>query len=236
MSFPDNESYSSSDRPDRIFCPDEEAKHFKSKHNAAVKRAIDVVGSVTALVVLSPFLLIIAAAIKVTSPGPFLFKQTRLGHMGKEFTFLKFRSMYVGSDSAIHREYVHNLIDRKVQNSNGIYKIQKDPRVTAIGRFLRKSSLDELPQFINVLRGEMSLVGPRPAIRYEVEHYSPWHLRRLEVKPGITGEWQINGRSRTTFDDMIRMDLNYIHNQSVWLDLKILLKTPSAILRGTGAY
>jgi lipopolysaccharide/colanic/teichoic acid biosynthesis glycosyltransferase len=142
----------------------------------------------------------------------------------------------VNSDPAIHKEYIRNLIGNKVGDS-GAYKIKNDPRVTPIGRFLRKSSLDELPQFINVLKGEMSLVGPRPPIPYEFESYALWHRRRiLEAKPGITGLWQVDGRSRTTFDEMVRMDLRYIRNQSFWLDVKILLKTPFAVLSGDGAY
>src|SRR5262249_51200385 len=137
----------------------------------------------------------------------------------------------------IHREYIRNLIDKNASHSEGTYKIKNDPRVTPLGRFLRKSSLDELPQFINVLRGEMSLVGPRPPIRYEFESYSLWHRRRIvEAKPGITGDWQVHGRSRTTFDEMVRMDLRYIRNQSIWLDLRILFKTPFAVFRGDGAY
>ena len=145
--------------------------------------------------------------------------------------------MYVNNDAEIHKIYVQNLIERKVNESEGTFKIKNDPRITAFGRFLRKSSLDELPQFINVLKGEMSLVGPRPPIPYEFEKYSLWHRRRiLEVKPGITGEWQVNGRSRTTFDEMVRMDLRYIRNQCIWLDLKILLKTPLAVVTASGAY
>jgi lipopolysaccharide/colanic/teichoic acid biosynthesis glycosyltransferase len=146
--------------------------------------------------------------------------------------------MFVNNDSAIHQDYVRKLIAKETTDAAaGTYKIKNDPRVTAIGRILRKTSLDELPQFINVLRGDMSLVGPRPPIPYEFEHYSLWHRRRiLEARPGITGIWQIDGRSRTTFDEMVRMDLRYIRNQSLWLDLKILFKTPFAVLRGDGAY
>jgi lipopolysaccharide/colanic/teichoic acid biosynthesis glycosyltransferase len=145
--------------------------------------------------------------------------------------------MYLNNDSEIHRQYVRNLIAKKLDEGNGAFKIKNDPRVTRIGRILRKSSLDELPQFLNVLRGEMSLVGPRPPIPYEFEHYLLWHRRRvLETKPGITGEWQVYGRSRTTFDEMVRMDLRYIRKQSVSLDLKILLKTPLAVISGDGAY
>ena len=220
-----------------IFYSDHETKDFKSETSAFIKRAIDVSGSLAALAVLSPLLAIIAVSIKATSPGPVFFRQKRVGQFGKEFTFLKFRSMHVNCDPAIHKEYVRKLIEKKLDDSSGTYKIKNDSRVTRIGRFLRKSSLDELPQFINVLKGEMSLVGPRPPIQYEVDGYSLWHRRRvLEAKPGITGEWQVNGRSRTTFDEMVRMDLYYVRNRSIWLDLKILLKTPLAVISGSGAY
>ena len=156
--------------------------------------------------------------------------------------FLKFRSMYFENDAEIHREYIRQFISagedhQRPDDSNGVYKIKDDPRVTRIGRFLRKTSLDELPQFFNVLRGEMSLVGPRPPIPYEVEIYGVWHRRRfLEAKPGITGLWQVEGRSRVKFDEMVRLDLKYAKTWSPWLDIKILLRTPAAVLRGSGAY
>ncbi|MEJ2111283.1 MAG: sugar transferase [Acidobacteriota bacterium] len=203
-------------------------------HNT--KRFFDVTASLSALFMLSPIMITIAIIIKLTSKGPVLFKQTRLGMFKKEFQFLKFRSMYANNDSSIHEEYVSNLIQNKVASS-GVYKIEKDPRITPIGHFLRKTSLDELPQFWNVLRGDMSLVGPRPPIPYEMEKYYPWHRRRVfEVKPGITGLWQVYGRSRTTFDQMVRMDIQYIREQSPLLDAKILLKTPFAMFSGKGAY
>jgi lipopolysaccharide/colanic/teichoic acid biosynthesis glycosyltransferase len=158
------------------------------------------------------------------------------------FTLLKFRSMYVNNDANIHKEYVQQLIAGEAErngneNGEGVFKITNDPRVTAIGKVLRRSSLDELPQFINVLRGEMSLVGPRPPVAYEVEAYDVWHRRRiLEAKPGITGLWQVNGRSRVKFDDMVRLDLQYAKTWSPWLDVKILLRTPGAVISGGGAY
>jgi lipopolysaccharide/colanic/teichoic acid biosynthesis glycosyltransferase len=202
-----------------------------------LKRVVDVSGSVVALLLLSPVFFSIAALIKATSKGPVFFKQRRIGQAGKEFTFLKFRSMHVNNDPAIHQEYVRKLISQELTEADGTYKIKNDPRVTAIGRLLRKSSLDELPQFINVLKGDMSLVGPRPPIPYEFENYSLWHRRRiLEAKPGLTGVWQVSGRSRTTFDEMVRMDLRYIREQCLWLDVKILFKTPLAVLKGDGAY
>jgi exopolysaccharide biosynthesis polyprenyl glycosylphosphotransferase len=220
-----------------IFYSHEHQIRPTTRRPASIKRAIDVTGSLAALIVLSPLLVLIAVLIKMTSKGPVFFRQKRKGQYGHDFMFLKFRSMYVNNDPEIHREYVRKLIANEVQDSGGAYKIKNDPRVTSIGRFIRKTSLDEIPQFINVLRGEMSLVGPRPPIPYEFETYSLWHRRRiLEVKPGITGDWQVHGRSRTTFDEMVRMDLRYIRNQSIWLDLKILLKTPFAVISGAGAF
>jgi lipopolysaccharide/colanic/teichoic acid biosynthesis glycosyltransferase len=216
---------------------DNPASDFSQKSFAMAKRTIDIVGSLSALLVLSPAFLVISGLIKLTSAGPVFFRQQRLGRSGVAFTFLKFRSMVVTNDSGIHREYSQNLIRGKVASSTGIYKIQKDPRVTPLGRILRATSLDELPQFINVLAGKMSLVGPRPPIPYEYECYQLWHRRRVfDAKPGITGKWQIHGRSRTTFDDMVRMDIQYIQERSIWGDILILLRTPFAVIGGHGAY
>ena len=208
----------------------------------SMKRAMDVLGSCVALILCSPLLAVISSLIKLTSRGPVLFKQERIGYRGAPFTFLKFRSMKCGNDPAIHQEYIKRFIAGEIavpidKAKEPVYKIQHDPRVTRIGRFLRKTSLDELPQLFNVLKGDMSLVGPRPPIRYELESYQPWHRRRvLEVKPGITGLWQVSGRSRTTFDEMVRLDLRYARAWSPWLDIKILLRTPRAIFSGEGAY
>ena len=203
-----------------------------------LKRALDIVGSAVLLTLLAPVLLIIAALVKLTSPGPIFFRQTRIGRGSKDFTMLKFRTMYVDSDSAIHREYVSAFIKASGNGNAGgtMHKMARDPRITAVGRVLRKTSLDELPQFINTLRGDMSLVGPRPPLPYEVEQYKAWHRRRvLDATPGITGLWQVTGRSRTTFDDMVRLDLRYAKAPSVWTDIKILLATPRAVISGNGA-
>jgi lipopolysaccharide/colanic/teichoic acid biosynthesis glycosyltransferase len=206
------------------------------------KRAMDIVGSALALLVLLPFFAIIALAIKATSDGPVLFSQDRLGQYGKKFRFLKFRSMRQNCDSKIHQEYVSRFIAGQVTPGNAdgaapTFKIQKDPRITSVGRILRKTSLDELPQFWNVLIGEMSLVGPRPPLEYEFKAYDVWHRRRvLEIKPGITGLWQVQGRSRTHFDDMVRLDLKYARAWSIWLDMEILLRTPAAVVSGDGAH
>lgn len=208
----------------------------------AFKRGLDILGSIIGLILFSPIMLATALIIKATSSGPVIFRQNRFGKKGARFPFYKFRSMYWDVDDQIHREYVANLIKGKLEkinqgdDDNPLYKMKSDPRVTLVGRIIRKTSIDELPQFFNVLRGEMSLVGPRPPIPYEVEKYEPWHFRRiLEVKPGITGLWQVDGRSKTSFDDMVRLDLRYVQNWSLWLDLKILIKTVAAVIRPTGA-
>jgi lipopolysaccharide/colanic/teichoic acid biosynthesis glycosyltransferase len=207
-----------------------------------LKRAMDIVGSLAGLLLLSPLIILTAIVIKATSPGPAIFKQSRLGLKGTRFPFYKFRSMRWNADDRIHREYVTKLIKGENEEINQgneaepLYKIKDDPRITFVGKLIRKTSIDELPQFVNVLKGEMSLVGPRPPIPYEIERYEPWHLRRiLEVKPGITGLWQVEGRSKTSFDDMVRLDLRYALNWSLWLDLKILVKTVKAVLRPNGA-
>ena len=243
--FPDdsdqeNKTY----EPNPLFYPDV----IKTIHKAVslyMKRAIDITGSIVGLIIFSPLFLIIPLLIKLNSRGPVFFRQERLGQFGRKFTFLKFRSMRIDNDDSIHREYIKDLIteesDRREDGDESdrkdVYKIQSDPRVTLIGNFLRKTSLDELPQFINVLKGEMSLVGPRPPIPYEYDDYKLWHMKRdIEVKPGITGLWQVEGRSSTAFDEMVRLDLKYIREWSLWLDIKIILKTPWVILTGKGAY
>ena len=206
---------------------------------SAVKRIMDIVGSALAISLSAPLFLLIAIAIKATSKGPVLFRQRRIGQYGKSFVFLKFRTMYEDNDSTVHEEYVKQLIAGKAKQnpSNGsgqcVYKLTSDSRITRVGRFLRNTSLDELPQLFNVLKGGMSLVGPRPPIPYEVDSYELWHRRRfLEVKPGMTGLWQVSGRNRIKFDDMVRLDLTYARIWSPWLDLKILFRTPLAVLEG----
>lgn len=204
-----------------------------------VKRAFDVVVSLLGLILLFPLLAAIAAAVKLTSKGPILFRQERIGQFCKKFTFLKFRSMYLNNDPSIHREYVERLIaGSKASNASGkVFKITNDPRVTPLGRFLRRTSLDELPQLFNVLRGDMTLVGPRPCIAYEFNKYQAWHRQRLlAVKPGITGLWQVKGRSTVKFDEMVRLDLAYANTRSLGLDLRILCQTPRAVVSGSGAY
>lgn len=241
--FPDWEHPQEANPSDPALYPDVMKPGKRKKSLLFLKRMIDLVGSGLLLVLFAPVLLVIAAAIKVSSPGPVLFRQQRVGQYGKCFTFLKFRSMYVNNDSQIHQKFVTELIAGDAEktpgqtNQKGIYKIQHDHRITPLGKFLRRTSLDELPQLLNVLRGEMSLVGPRPAIPYELAAYQAWHRRRvLQAKPGITGLWQVTARSRVRFDEMVRMDLRYATAWSPWLDIKILLLTPLAVVRGTGAY
>jgi lipopolysaccharide/colanic/teichoic acid biosynthesis glycosyltransferase len=207
-----------------------------------LKRAIDVIGGLILSLICLPFCALIAIAIKATSKGPILFRQMRVGQHGRQFVFLKFRSMYADNDHSVHREYVTKLINNETpagsaRKPDTVYKLTGDKRITPIGRFLRRTSLDELPQFLNVLRGDMSLVGPRPPIPYELAAYQTWHRRRLlEVKPGVTGLWQVTGRSTVDFDAMVRLDLKYAIAWSPWLDIKILLRTPLAVIRGSGAY
>ena len=225
---------------DPLLYPELRSRQEAGTLSDAIKRGLDVIGSLTLLVLLSPLLLLIATLVKSTSRGPILFRQMRIGQMTKPFTMLKFRTMYVGVDHRLHHEFVSSFINASGRihepGPNGFFKLTDDPRVTPLGRILRKTSIDELPQLWNVLRGDMSLVGPRPALRYELEQYKPWHRRRvLEARPGITGLWQVAGRSRTTFDAMVRLDLRYARTRSLWTDLKILLATPAAVISGKGA-
>lgn len=207
-----------------------------------LKRPLDILGAFLALVLFAPVMLAAALAIKLSSRGPVIFTQTRLGKSGVPFRFYKFRSMTVDSDDRIHRDHVKGLIgsedtlqDRS-DASGAWFKIQGDPRVTWVGRFIRRTSIDELPQLFNVLRGDMSLVGPRPPLPYEAENYRSWHLRRvLDIRPGMTGLWQVDGRGRLSFDDMVRMDLSYVRGCSLRLDLRILAKTAPVVLSCEGA-
>lgn len=217
------------------------AQEIESKRlSFAAKRAIDVLGSLALLVLLFPLLLLIACLVRLTSNGSILFRQHRLGHFGETFTLMKFRSMRANADPSIHQQYVKRLISKQGRSteheSGSEFKLKCDPRITKVGALLRRTSLDEFPQLFNVLRGEMSLVGPRPPLPYELEVYESWHRGRLLSKPGITGIWQVGGRSRVTFDDMVRMDLQYARTWSLWLDIKLLVRTPLAVLSCDGAY
>ena len=218
-----------------------------------LKGVLDKFIALILLILLSPFMLLIALAIILDSPGPVFFVQTRVGSIRKktdgcirwersDFNFIKFRSMYINNDSSRHKAYVKALIENNEEKmadiqgcSTSIRKIVHDPRITSVGRFIRKFSIDELPQFVNVIRGDMSLVGPRPALPYEVELYKPWQIKRLNAKPGITGLQQVTARCTTEFDQQVFLDLEYIRKQSMWLDIEILLKTPFAVILAKGA-
>jgi lipopolysaccharide/colanic/teichoic acid biosynthesis glycosyltransferase len=204
---------------------------------AIVWRAIDLLVAGVLLLLLVPLFLLLALAIKIDSPGPVIFRQRRVGQGLRRFSMRKLRTMRSGCGSSPHREYVTQLIETDAGKNGGsdLYKLAEDPRVTRVGRFLRRWSLDELPQLWNVLRGEMSLVGPRPAIPYELEMYEQAWYERFTVKPGITGLWQVSGRSRLTFREMIGLDLDYVEKRSVWLNIRILARTVRAVSDGKGA-
>ncbi len=206
-----------------------------------IKRASDILISALALLITFPVWLIVSIFIKLDSRGTILFKQERVGMDGRKFLCYKFRTMKADADEEIHREAYRKNIEGATEANAGndekpvFGKVKDDPRITRIGKFLRRTSIDELPQFLNVLRGEMSVVGARPPIPYEVEEYDLRHRRRLDMKPGITGLWQVSGRNRLTFEEMVQIDIFYIENWSLWLDLKIILLTLPAVLRGDGA-
>ena len=224
----------------KLFIPADTTRYFGVQ--GRFKRAFDLLATSLMLVVASPVMLVIALLIKQTSPGPVLFAQERLGKDGKPFRFYKFRSMEHNSDDAIHRQFVAMFIggedDGFTDTNPGdhVFKMKRDPRVTGIGAMLRRTSLDELPQLFNILMGEMSLVGPRPPIAYEIENYQPWHMERLKAVPGLTGLWQVSGRSTVSFEEMVRLDIRYINNWSPWQDFRILLKTIPVVFQGTGGY
>jgi len=241
--FPDDWDEESSGRPSNpalypdLFSPSKERRSV-----VMIKRAMDVAGSALMLLACAPVFMGIAVAVKLSSKGPVFFRQQRVGQYGQHFTFLKFRSMRTNNDHSVHKEFITKFIasqaSRQPSNGNGegVFKLTNDPRITRVGKFLRRTSLDELPQFLNVLTGEMSLVGPRPPIPYELAAYQTWHRRRvLEVKPGITGLWQVTGRSKVNFDEMVRLDLRYATTWSPALDFTILMRTPLAVIKGEGA-
>jgi exopolysaccharide biosynthesis polyprenyl glycosylphosphotransferase len=198
--------------------------------NYFMKRVLDVTLSGGALIVLSPLILLIALTIKLDSPGPIIYRQKRIGKNGQLFTFYKFRSMRIDADQKYRELLAFN------ETGGATFKMKNDPRRTRIGKFIRRTSLDEIPQFFNILLGQMSFVGPRPTIDREISQYQAWHKRRLEVTPGLTGLWQVSGRSKIPFEDMVKLDIYYAENWSLWLDIKILLRTIPAVIRGDGAY
>jgi lipopolysaccharide/colanic/teichoic acid biosynthesis glycosyltransferase len=202
---------------------------------ATVKRVFDLLVAAILLVILAPVLLACALAIKLDSRGPVLHRQVRVGEGGRRFSMLKFRSMVAHADTLSHRDYalayINGAAQRQEQAGQALFKLADDPRITRVGTWLRRTSLDELPQLWNVVRGDMSLVGPRPPLQYEVEHYQPSHLLRLAARPGITGLWQVRGRGRTTFEEMVAIDCEYIRTQSIGLDVRILLSTIPVVVR-----
>jgi lipopolysaccharide/colanic/teichoic acid biosynthesis glycosyltransferase len=203
-----------------------------------IKRTMDIGGALAGIALLSPLMLMTAVAVATTSRGPVIFRQTRLGRGGKPFVLYKFRSMFRDADERVHRDYVLGLIEGGKQGGGvkrAWAKLEGDDRITFVGRFIRRTCLDELPQLFNVVKGDLSLVGPRPPLPYEAAAYEFWHLRRvLEIKPGITGLWQVEGRNIASFDDMVRMDLRYVRTWSLWLDVTILLRTAAIVLKRNG--
>jgi len=203
-----------------------------------VKRILDLVLTILILIPLFMVIAIFVALIRIDSKGPIFFRQKRIGMNGVEFDMFKLRSMYIGTDDEVHREsikqYINGAALNSQENSDNLYKLVDDPRVTRVGQFIRKYSIDELPQFINVLRGEMTLVGPRPPLPYEVEEYSPRDMIRLSGKPGLTGTWQVYGRSRVPFKEMVEMDVEYLREQSILQDLKLIALTLPVMLQGRG--
>jgi lipopolysaccharide/colanic/teichoic acid biosynthesis glycosyltransferase len=214
------------------------ARQGQSRTMACLRRGLDIVLAATVLLLLSPVVAVVVFAIAVSSPGPVVFRQRRLGRELNPFTVFKFRTMHANADSAPHRDYVRTLIDSQDEEGSsqgGLYKLAVDDRVTGVGRLLRKSSLDELPQLWNVIRGEMALVGPRPVIPYEAELYPAAYLGRFAVKPGLTGLWQVSGRNERTYEEMVRLDVEYAERNSIGLDLLILAKTVWVVLTRKGA-
>jgi exopolysaccharide biosynthesis polyprenyl glycosylphosphotransferase len=207
----------------------------------ALKRAVDLVGAVIGLVIAAPLLAVIAAAIRLDSRGPVFFRQERVGTGGRPFRVLKFRTMSHGASDAAHRDLVHRMLSGDEESTaqggadgNRVYKLLRDDRITRVGQLLRRASLDELPQLVNVLRGQMSLVGPRPPLPYEIEAYAHWQFDRLQVRPGITGLWQVSGRNLLTYRRMCELDIEYVRRWSLWLDLQILVKTIPVVLFNSG--
>jgi exopolysaccharide biosynthesis polyprenyl glycosylphosphotransferase len=195
-----------------------------------LKRLMDLVGALVLLVLLAIPMVMVAIAIKLDSPGSVIFRQIRVGKNGRVFTFFKFRSMYIDADARLEE------LQHLNETQGATFKMKNDPRITRVGRFIRRSSLDELPQLFNVLAGQMSLVGPRPGLVREAAHYRPDQYRRLAVSPGLTGLWQVSGRSSLSFEEMVKLDIYYVEHWSLWFDLKILFRTIGAVIRAEGAY
>lgn len=212
---------------ERLEINEQEIIEIKRKESAVYnisKRTLDIIASTLGLIILSPILLVVAILIKLESKGPAIFSQKRIGLNKKEFKMYKFRSMVQNA------EELKEKLAKENEMSGPMFKMKNDPRVTKVGRFIRKTSIDELPQLINVLKGEMSLVGPRPSLPKEVSKFEPWMLKRLSVKPGLTCYWQVSGRSNIDFENWMKLDLQYVNDRSFWLDLKLILKTATVLL------
>ncbi len=237
-----NNDYKFQHLTEPVDCQTRFAVRGRSLFERFVKRFFDVVAAFAVLVLGFPFFLAIGLLIKLTSRGPVFYKQKRVGENGEIFFLYKFRSMRIGNDDSIHREFAQNYIQGQTfqteldGKTDNLYKIINDPRVTAVGGFLRKTSLDELPQFINILKGQMTIVGPRPPVEYEYDHYDEWHKLRLKVRPGLTGLWQVSGRSTVPFHEMVMLDLYYIEHWTLMMDINIMIKTIPVMLAGTGGY
>lgn len=203
---------------------------MKKKYYLTIKRIMDIIGSIIGLILLSPILVVIAILIKIESRGQVIFSQNRIGLKGKVFKLYKFRSMVYNAEK-LKRE-----LESKNEMSGPMFKMKNDPRITKIGAFIRKTSIDELPQLINVLKGEMSLVGPRPSLPEEVENFEPWMLKRLDVKPGLTCYWQVEGRNTITFDEWMKLDIKYVDKQSIWIDIKLICRTIVLLFGDKNAY
>jgi lipopolysaccharide/colanic/teichoic acid biosynthesis glycosyltransferase len=209
----------------------------QSNYFTLLKPALDYFVAIILLILASPLFLIFAIGIKLYSPGPVFYYQKRIGKDGKPFRMIKFRSMRVNADTTPHKEYVQSLIRQNTRPRDlgrDTLKLEADPRITGLGKILRSFGLDELPQLINVLRGEMSIVGPRPSLDYELEVYEDWHKNRLAVLPGITGVWQVTAHNSVSFNEMVQIDLDYIQKANIWLDLKVMLLTPIEMLKKKG--
>jgi lipopolysaccharide/colanic/teichoic acid biosynthesis glycosyltransferase len=214
-------------------------RNFSINVQLFLKRALDIIASLSLLILNFPLLLLIATLVKLDSPGPIIYRHKRVGKDGRPFDMYKFRTMVTGGDDADYMAYLRELIESTRQNPGGgkpYTKMRDDPRVTRVGKILRTLYLDELPQLLNVLKGELSLVGPRPHVQFEVDHYTPEQRRRLAVKPGMTGLWQVQGKADCTFDELLAYDLEYIDNWSLWLDIQIMLNTLAIMLRGGEAF
>jgi exopolysaccharide biosynthesis polyprenyl glycosylphosphotransferase len=225
--------------PDQIT----ERSEASERLTVGLRRAFDVTLSLLLIVIVAPLMLVVAVLIRLENPGPALFRQQRVGRNRRLFTVYKFRSMRANANCEPHRAYVRALIHgtgleelKQGDGDKSLFKLAVDDRVTRVGRVIRRLSIDELPQLFNVVRGEMSLVGPRPVIAYEVDQYPDWYHERFAVKPGLTGLWQVSGRSDLTWEESVRLDLRYVENWSLGLDLAILLRTWGAVFRGRGAY